>query len=71
MSGHRAAARVGHRWFRFHPHSAAVLGFVAALLSAPAAATGDPSANAPIYVLRYAGIVCVKAPCPVWESTLR
>jgi hypothetical protein len=47
--------------------SAALAAFVA-VFSGPVLAADNPSADAPIYVLRYAGIVCVKAPCPVWEA---
>jgi hypothetical protein len=46
----------------------AVLAAFVTLLSGPVVAANNPSADAPIYVLRYAGIVCVKAPCPVWEA---
>jgi len=45
----------------------ALAAFVA-LLSGPALAAGDADPDGAIYVLRYTGIVCVRAPCPIWQA---
>jgi hypothetical protein len=39
----------------------------AALFAGPVLAADDSAPVGSLYVLRYSGVVCAKAPCPVWE----